>query len=83
MTIEEIKQLCSDYFNDNESELKMKEFFDLALRHIEAWEKIKKEIESLIEFNSEDDYISEAGCGMMDCLDIINKALSEIRDESN
>ena len=39
--------------------------------------KIKVDIEQLIAFNTEDDYISEAGQGMQDCLDIINKYIGE------
>lgn len=39
--------------------------------------KIRDEIIDLIAFNTDGDYISEAGQGMQDCLDIINKYIKE------
>ena len=40
-------------------------------------DEIKEEIESMIKFNTTEDYISEAGQGMMECIDVINKKVKE------
>ena len=40
-------------------------------------DKIKADIEKLITFNIDGDYISEAGQGMQDCLEIIDKYKAE------
>lgn len=50
----------------------------VALKSMIAWDKVINEIKEMIEFNSEGDYISEAGCGMEDCLGVIKKYIEEV-----
>lgn len=50
----------------------------IALKSMITWDKVINEIKEMIEFNSEGDYISEAGCGMEDCLGVIKKYIEEV-----
>ena len=55
-----------------------KEARDIAIKSLQAWDKVINEIKEMIEFNSDGDYISEAGCGMEDCLGVIKKYIEEV-----
>ena len=52
--------------------------YRMAIKSLETWDKVINEIKEMIEFNSEGDYISEAGCGMEDCLGVIKKYIEEV-----
>ena len=47
---------------------------------VDVLDKIRAEVIDLIAFNTDGDYISEAGQGMQDCLEIINRYREGVSD---
>ena len=87
MTIEQAKlqlndllEYCAESGKEWEND---KQALQVAIRSIEALGTIRKEIVSLIDFNMNGDYISEAGQGMQDCLEIIDKTLEGVYKDDN
>ena len=57
--------------------------FDMAIRSLEAWEKVRKEIKSLKPYfcNMDNEVIFKSGEGIVqECIDIIDKHLSEVSE---
>ena len=68
---------------DDEMDAKRKEAIDMAIRSLDAWKLVEKQITTLIFFNTTGDYITEAGQGMQDCLYTIHKALGEVGENND
>ncbi|MBR3644828.1 MAG: hypothetical protein IKN54_00260 [Lachnospiraceae bacterium] len=97
MTIEELKQHCVRQITEFErikeimpvtlNGYKRYEEHKIVLQLIEAWEKVRAEIEILYEYTSREDYIHQeetrAFIDKSEVLEIIDKHIAEIRGDTD
>ena len=80
--IKELKRHISPYKNCK-ADADANEAIDTAIKSLEAWEKVRKEIKSLKPYfcNMDNEVISKSGEGIVqECIDIIDKHLAEVSE---
>ena len=96
MTIEELKQHCIKTIKMSEAiesipnvkitDSRSLQEHKMVLKLIEAWEKVRAEIENLYEYTSREDYIHQeetrAFIDKSEVLEIIDKHLKEVKNDN-